>query len=113
MQNHDHHSAAKVSRNRIGFKLHAAAFVLVNAMLAAINYATSPATLWFVYPLAGWGLGILLHAGLLRRRANGGRRLFVSEARKLRVEARREGRKMRREARREARHIRRSLRVGV
>lgn len=114
MQTHEHHAAATPARrNRLGFKIHLAAYALVSAALVAINYTTSPAALWAVYPVAGWGLGLLLHAGVIYRRSKGGRRLFLSDARKLRVEARREGRKMRREARREARHMRRSLRVGV
>ena len=42
-----------------------------------------------------------------------GKRLFIRDARKHRVEGRREGRKVRRQARREARHMRRSMRVSV
>jgi hypothetical protein len=54
----------KASR-RVGFKLgfywHVAVFALVNAALCAINLNTSPDYLWFLWPLAGWGVGLALH----------------------------------------------------
>jgi hypothetical protein len=46
--------------------IHLAAFVVVNALLVAINLLASPEHLWFLWPLFGWGLGLLLHAGLIR-----------------------------------------------
>ena len=45
----------------IGFKIHFAAYVLVNLLLIAINLLTTPNTLWFYWPLIGWGIGILAH----------------------------------------------------
>lgn len=36
-------------------------YVLVIGMLAALNFATSPHFLWFLFPAAGWGLGLGLH----------------------------------------------------
>lgn len=45
-----------------GFYGHLASFIGVNLMLAAINLATSPGSLWFIYPLFGWGVGIVCHA---------------------------------------------------
>lgn len=47
---------------RLGFYWHLAVFVLVNAGLAGINFSTSPGYLWFLWPLAGWGVGLALHA---------------------------------------------------
>lgn len=48
--------------NDLGFKIHAAVYVGVNLLLIAINLLTDPQTLWFVWPLFGWGLGLLGHA---------------------------------------------------
>ena len=31
-------------------------FVLVNSLLFLINIITSPNTIWFIYPLLGWGI---------------------------------------------------------
>ncbi|HZU62325.1 MAG TPA: helix-turn-helix domain-containing protein, partial [Novosphingobium sp.] len=37
-------------------------YVVVMALLAGINLATSPHHLWFVFPLLGWGVGLALRA---------------------------------------------------
>jgi hypothetical protein len=44
-----------------GFKIHFAAYVLVNAILIAVNLIFTPTILWFIFPLLGWGVGILAH----------------------------------------------------
>jgi hypothetical protein len=46
---------------KIGFRKHLLAYVVVNGALIAINLLTSPETLWFVWPLLGWGIGIVAH----------------------------------------------------
>lgn len=43
--------------------IHLAAYALVNAGLVAINLMTTPDRLWFYWPLAGWGVGVLAHGG--------------------------------------------------
>ncbi len=46
---------------KLGWYVHAAAFVLVNALLFAMSryaFGTRP---WSIYPLLGWGLGLVLH----------------------------------------------------
>ncbi len=44
-----------------GFSVHLVVYVLVNAMLIAINLIESPEDIWFFYPLLGWGIGITAH----------------------------------------------------
>jgi len=44
-----------------GFSVHLVVYVLVNAMLIAINFIYSPEVIWFFYPLIGWGIGISMH----------------------------------------------------
>ena len=56
--------AQKRAEAKIGFYIHAAIFIAVNLLLVAINLATDPKTIWFIWPLIGWGLGLLGH-GLL------------------------------------------------
>ena len=46
---------------KIGFLVHLVVYVLVNAMLIAINFIYSPEDIWFFYPLIGWGIGISMH----------------------------------------------------
>ena len=45
-----------------GFYAHLIVFVVVNAVLVAINLVVTPGFLWFVFPLFGWGIGLFFHA---------------------------------------------------
>jgi hypothetical protein len=53
--------AKKRVEAKIGFFVHLIIFIVVNGILAAVDILASPEKLWFYYPLAGWGLGLLLH----------------------------------------------------
>ena len=44
-----------------GFFIHLVIYVLVNAGLATLNLAVVPKVIWFYWPLAGWGIGIVMH----------------------------------------------------
>ena len=44
-----------------GVFFHFSAYVLVNAILIAVNLIFTPDRLWFYWPLLGWGIGILAH----------------------------------------------------
>ena len=44
-----------------GFQIHLAVYVAVNLLLIVVNLLTTPTVLWFFWPLAGWGIGILAH----------------------------------------------------
>lgn len=46
---------------KIGFYIHAAVYAIVNTGLVGVNLFTTPQTLWFVWPLAGWGIGLFMH----------------------------------------------------
>lgn len=46
---------------KYGFFKHAAIFAAVMVLLVVINLVTSPATLWFIWPLIGWGFAVALH----------------------------------------------------
>jgi hypothetical protein len=46
---------------KIGFRKHFLGYVIVNAALLAINLLTSPGYYWFVWPLLGWGIGVVAH----------------------------------------------------
>ena len=49
-------------RARHGLIVHAGTYVVVNLGLAAINIATSPHYLWFLWAAFGWGIGLAAHA---------------------------------------------------
>lgn len=44
---------------KMGWFIHALVYVCVNAGLALIAWRSGRE--WFVYPLAGWGLGLAIH----------------------------------------------------
>ncbi|TLS50599.1 2TM domain-containing protein [Paenibacillus antri] len=43
------------------FYKHALVFGMVNTGLAVYNVVTTPGDIWFVYPLFGWGIGLVSH----------------------------------------------------
>jgi len=45
-----------------GFYYHLITYILINAVLVVINLLTSPEYLWFIWPLIGWGVGLVIHA---------------------------------------------------
>ena len=53
----------------------------VNLLLFTINVLTSPGSLWFYWPLMGWGIAVALHA--LRVFGTGGRFGAAWEERKI------------------------------
>ncbi|MBA7691885.1 hypothetical protein ES703_100440 [subsurface metagenome] len=44
-----------------GFYIHFIVYILVNIMLIIIWAATGAGFPWFIFPLGGWGIGILFH----------------------------------------------------
>lgn len=53
-------------KEKLGFYWHLASYLVVNGMLIVIYLLTSLGTgdlyyPWFVWPLAGWGVGLVLH----------------------------------------------------
>lgn len=48
---------------RMGWLVHAMVYVAVNALLFAISWLSGRH--WAVYPLMGWGLGLVLHGAVV------------------------------------------------
>ncbi|HZW23184.1 2TM domain-containing protein [Noviherbaspirillum sp.] len=46
---------------KIGFAIHLAVYLLVNTGLALVNVLATPDRIWAVWPLFGWGIGLLFH----------------------------------------------------
>ena len=44
-----------------GFYSNLGAYVVVIIGLAILNLVTYPKFLWFIFPLVGWGLGVVVH----------------------------------------------------
>jgi len=50
-----------------GVAVHLFVYLAVNALLVGINLTYSSDTLWFIWPLLGWGIGLAGHAWLAYR----------------------------------------------
>lgn len=61
-QTPEYRSALCRVRQLRGFYTHLSVYLAVNAGLLVINLVSSPGRLWAVWPLAGWGIGLLIHA---------------------------------------------------
>ena len=81
--------ARKHAGAKMGWYVHALVFVYVNAGLALISLNSGRP--WFIFPLAGWGLGLAIH-GLMVWLVTGGaglhERLLQAERDKLERSAR-------------------------
>jgi len=53
--------ARKRVEEKKGFFMHLAVYICVNIFLVIIWAATGDGFPWFVFPLGGWGIGILFH----------------------------------------------------
>ena len=54
--------ALKRVEDEKGFYGNLAAYLVVNAVLIAVNLFTSPGYFWAFWPLFGWGIGVASHA---------------------------------------------------
>lgn len=61
-QTPEYRSALCRVRQLRGFNTHLSVYLAVNAGLLVINLLSSPGRLWVVWPLAGWGIAVLIHA---------------------------------------------------
>ncbi|NEU31672.1 2TM domain-containing protein [bacterium LRH843] len=53
--------AKKRVQNLKAFYIHLTVYILVNMMLFSINVLTDASNWWFIYPLGGWGFGVVIH----------------------------------------------------
>ena len=54
--------AYKRVKEKRDFRSHLAVYVIVNAMLVVIWALSGAGYFWPVWPMAGWGVGLVLHA---------------------------------------------------
>ena len=58
----------KIAQKRVSFRRHLVVYILVNIALIVIWYLSrdplkekTALTYWFLYPLCGWGIGVVFH----------------------------------------------------
>ncbi|WP_404383054.1 2TM domain-containing protein [Knoellia locipacati] len=54
--------AVKRLNDKRGLMAHVIAYVTVNLLLVAVWYLTGAGFFWPVFPLFGWGIGVIFHA---------------------------------------------------
>lgn len=52
-----------------GFKSHAIVYVAVNLLLLIIDLTVDTSSLWFFWPLLGWGIGLVSHGVAVWRKS--------------------------------------------
>jgi hypothetical protein len=67
MQNPDEQAtlrsqAVESLKKKADFRVHLLAYVMVNTFLVIIWAVTSPDFFWPIFPIAGWGIGLVFHA---------------------------------------------------
>ena len=64
MDTFDNRRAAAIQRieAKREFGLHALVYLLVNTLLIIIWAASGAGYFWPIWPIAGWGIGVVLHA---------------------------------------------------
>jgi len=80
--------AKKRVEEKKGFYIHFTVYVVVNIMLVLIwAFAAGRGFPWFVFPLGGWGIGILFHfLGVFVFERKSDRAAIEKEAEKIRRE---------------------------
>jgi hypothetical protein len=69
---------------KIGLYVHATVYIVVNAFLALVQSQTTPLHAWALWPAAGWGLGLAIHAAVVLLASSRVReRMEAEELRKL------------------------------
>jgi len=53
--------AERRAEEKLGFYIHFTVYCAVNAMLFFIWFFATKGFPWFLFPLGGWGIGILFH----------------------------------------------------
>lgn len=54
-------TAEQNAKLKVEFRIHIATYIVVNALLTAINLILTPENIWVVWPVLGWGVGLLIH----------------------------------------------------
>jgi len=49
---------------RFSFVIHFIVYVCINGFLALINLLASPGNWWVLWPMVGWGLGLVIHGAI-------------------------------------------------
>lgn len=54
-------SIRELAKAKVEFRIHLYVFIAVMGLLAFIDLSFSPGGIWFIWPLLGWGIGVVVH----------------------------------------------------
>jgi hypothetical protein len=63
-----HREQRRAHSTRSGFRIHATVYVGVQLLLVSIWALAGAGYPWFLYPLLGWGIGLVAHYAAVRDR---------------------------------------------
>lgn len=61
MEDTTYRDAKRHVERKIGFYIHLGVYLAVNTGLILLNLTQTPGKIWSVWPLFGWGIGLLFH----------------------------------------------------
>jgi hypothetical protein len=61
MQTLNDHQLRELAHRRVDFRKHLIVFFVINATLWIIWWFTGQGYMWPIWPLAGWGIGLIFH----------------------------------------------------
>lgn len=59
-------SRERTEARRLGFRIHLWVYLAVNVLLVATWALTGGSFPWFIFPLLGWGIGVVAHYAAIR-----------------------------------------------
>ena len=65
MKNQYYRMPAHLAQAKLDLYTHLMVYVLVNLMLFSVNEIVAPSTLWYLFPLVGWGVCLAVHGLIL------------------------------------------------
>ena len=51
----------ELARKRVEFRRHLVVYFVINAILWTIWFLTGQGYIWPIWPMAGWGIGVIFH----------------------------------------------------
>ncbi|MFD1360090.1 2TM domain-containing protein [Lentibacillus salinarum] len=60
-EDHRYRKAKEKVERLKAFYIHVTVYILVSILLLIINMITFDGYWWFLYPLGGWGIGVIIH----------------------------------------------------
>ncbi len=61
MKNKFENDQMRVEDEKRGFRIHRMVYLCVISLLVFINLTLAPGFIWFIFPLVGWGIGLMVH----------------------------------------------------